>query len=297
MNSNKSPDSLVSIWGTDTPILLGLTGEEAIVIDEQTKETHSFGFAALSDAFTPVGDYSLKHDILVTASAPGVVTAIQASNHRQLWQVLQKGLISNICILDASKDVVLEGRSTKVLRLADGVLVESPLSNFHSHMEAGEGCICVKNRTQESYYFNHSAKTGLLLQSPFTSLKTAISTPHFIAIIGFESPGKVIFLDPVFGTVAGQASIPNCNLIDTITYDSRRDCLLAASHSAAKRIEVWELSITGKQQRLAVLPEGVGRAGWSFRLHATQLVSPSGRLADLTSGELLRHTWNDWGLK
>ncbi|OYW70720.1 MAG: hypothetical protein B7Z37_29860 [Verrucomicrobia bacterium 12-59-8] len=297
MNSNEIPESLVSIWGTDTPILLGLTEKEAMVIDLGTGQTHSFRFPAVSEAFTPVGDFSAKHDVFVTASAPGVVTAIQASNHKQLWQVVQKGLISDVCVIDASKDVVLSGRTTRVLRLEDGALVDSPLSNYHSQMKAGRGCICVKNRTQESYYFDHSSKPGLFMKSPFTSLKAAISTPHFIAIVGIESAGKVIFLDPVFGTEAGKALIPNCNLIDTITYDSKRDCLLAASHSTSKRIEVWELSITGKQQRLAVLPEGVGRVGWSFRLDGTQLVSPGGRLADLTSGELLRHTWGDWGLK
>lgn len=296
MFAKQIPNSFETVWGTDSETIIGLTRNEIIAIDGSKQFAHSFLIPTQSESFSPVGDYSPKLDIFVAVLAPGIVTAIQISTRRQLWQINDKRLVTSVCILDVSEDVVLSGRSTKVVKLKDGSHVDSPISNYHSLIEAGSGCICTKNKTQEVYWFSHSLKPGLILHSPLPSLKTALYTPHFFAVLGFDNPSEILFLDPVFGNLINRVNVRNCDLVDAIAYDSEGDCLLVVSHSVFKRIEVWGIAADGKKDQIAVLPEGIGRTGWSFCLRRNQLVSPSGRLADLSTGKLLRNSWEDWNL-
>ncbi|WP_146855896.1 hypothetical protein [Brevifollis gellanilyticus] len=297
MNLKSDSDFFSSIWGTDTDIVVGLTEDSLTIIDDSGKTYCSLSLDRQGEAFPPVGDYSPKWDIFVAAVAPGIVTAIQVSTRKVLWQIKDRRLINRVCILDASQDVVIAGRSAKVLKLADGSPTTSVITDCHSHLDSGNGCFCMKNKTQERYLFSHSSRPGMLLEAALPSLKLSIFTPHFFAAVGFDAPAEVYFLDPFFGKLVDRVVVPDSQLIDALSYDTKEDALLVASHGAAKFIEVWRVYLTGRRELVTTLPQGIGGTSWSFHSHGRKLISPRGRVADLSSGELLRRSWADWQLQ
>lgn len=297
MNLKSDSDFFSSIWGTDSDVVVGLTEDSLIIIDDFGKTYCSLSLGGQGDAFSPVGDYSPKRDIFVAAVAPGIVTAVQVSTRKVIWQIKDRRLINHISILDASEDVVVAGRSTKVLKLPDGAPTASTITDCHAHLDSGYGCFCMRNKTQEKYWFSHSSRPGLLLGASLPSLKLLLFTPHFFAAVGFDIPAEIYFLDPFFGKLVGRVVVPESRLIDALSYDAKEDALLVASHSASKLIEVWRIYVTGRRELVSTLPQGIGGTSWSFHSHGRMLISPRGRLADLSSGELLRRSWEDWQLK
>lgn len=286
-----------SIWGTDAGIVIGLSEGSLVTIDEAGKSFAVLSLHGGDETFSPVGDYSPLMDVFVAAVAPGMITAVQVSTGRVIWRVKDRRLITSICILDASSDVVVAGRSTKVLKLSDGTPTSSAITGCHSHLNSGNGCFCIRNKTQEKYWFSDASKPGLILDPVLPSLKLSLHTGHCFVAVGFDSPAEIYFLDPHFGKLVSRVVIPDSLLVDALSYDANEDALLIASHSVFSIIEVWRVHLDGRRELVSTLPRGIGGTSWSFHNHGRNLISRAGRMADTSSGELVRRSWEEWQLK
>jgi hypothetical protein len=201
------PESLSFVQGGASSKVYSVCDESTVIVNEDSGRIDVLPFNTPDKAASPNLAVCERLDLLLTASPSGKVFAYRISNRELRWSQQFKGYVSCMAIVEASKAVVICAGSstTKVISIEDGAALESPLNNHHSHLQAGAGCVCVKNRTQETYCFREVSPSGMFLDLVLPSLKNALDTPHFLATTSIEGHGEVLFFDPVRGSLLKRA--------------------------------------------------------------------------------------------
>lgn len=286
-------EPIISITANKGAQLYALSKSYAYVIGGHGSNVAVMPCPQSSRAGDPQVAFCPELNAALIASSEGSIVCYTMTDQSIIWRFEHGSFVRLLLIFPESRAAVISGDKSKVISLDDGVSMESPIESFHSHISTGDGCICAKKAAPNLFYFKTVVSPGILLDVKSTRLRLAYENGNFVLCVFFPWPERIFFIDRRTGLTVHEIYIPDCSLVDTISYDFKGSGFLVLVHSSSsKRLEVWKITVEGHAHLLSRLPEGVGQVGWTFSEWSSHLVSRTGRLVDPRSGVMLKTGWS-----
>lgn len=243
---------------------------------------------------TPVAALCEDLDFAAIASSSRIIRGYSVREAKMRWERTHPESIPGLSMIRERAALVVGGDEVRALRADSGDELATSITGYHSHVDVGRGCVCVKSKTEDVYFFQDLSKP-IKLKTPSCRVRFGASSADLIALHFFDRHHDVFLFDAKSGVLVGQHSVPGISLIDALSFDQTGQLMLLAAHSLnSKRIEIWQVTLTNAPTVISILPEGVGQTGWVFHDKGTRLLSRNGGLAEVSSGRLMRDDWTAW---
>lgn len=131
---------------------------------------------------TPVAVLCEDLNFAAIASSSRIIRGYKVKEAELKWERTHSESIPGLSMIREKAALVVGGDEVKVLELVHGNELATSITDYHSHVDIGCGCVCVKSRTEDVYLFQGLVRP-VKLKAPSCRVRFGASFGSLIALV------------------------------------------------------------------------------------------------------------------